>query len=782
MNNPRRNLGFTLLEVLIAVVVLATGLLALTALQGALIRSGSDAKARSQIATYAASALDRMRSGDALADATSSPTGTDELSLAANAAGVSTLEQVVTTEDYRFDGTSFTPGTATGGEAGFQRVKLTLSWTDATGGTRELEMLTDVSPMVLDASKVLVDRVPPDDAGQRPIVRRESPEMEGMIPIATGGADEEATAATNPKPQLVGGRDGTYVSDTRFDILTYSSDSPSDSFVRFNKRIETAVVGCRCQSGTAGFPTSGNDYLNAFLAAKAFRPAYWDGRGYTDPEPAAAAVDSSPSTVSQSELCDICCRDHKDPDGVAGPKFSPWPGQESDHDFLADSPTEYLEACRVIRVNGVFRVVPDPKILDNALVATEEHPAQPAAGARSGLPENTTAATDHLISDAGKAAYTNYAYDSVWSLYYDESSILATGNTTDFAVIQEERGLNGPIYVPMLQDDKRWLHSRAFMMDYLEADAITTLKKAAAECTGTEFITQAQCLLPWLPMASINTTEISNWSQADFQASDPRPAGLESVDVARLDYARSGIRPHNTGLALYAAINTTEAAMASVMDRQVFVQVGAADPATAQMSTPSPNPSTTRLFGGDLANGEPLRGYAQTCGSTAFNLSIGFPTGGNPRSPTADSDRNNDPGAIVGNGCACTPRANGNTANPYSCRVGDSSAFELKIAGYNRFVPENVTDPCTGRQVTKDVLYCYANAPTTSITPGTYSISPAGVSGTGLSQIRTYNVSRTSATDVLSSITLTFGAHTSRVAPQGTCVANVAQWTVPTCP
>ena len=68
------------------------------------------------------------------------------------------------------------------------------------------------------------------------------------------------------------------------------------------------------------------------------------------------------------------------------------------------------------------------------------------------------------------------------------------------------------------------------------------------------------------------------------------------------------------------------------------------------------------------------------------------------------------------------------------------------------------------------------------ITPGTYSISPAGVSGTGLSQIRTYNVSRTSATDVLSSITLTFGAHTSRVAPQGTCVANVAQWTVPTCP
>ena len=54
--------GFSLLEVLIAAVVLAAGLLALTALQGALMRNSADAKARSQLAALAQSVMDEARS------------------------------------------------------------------------------------------------------------------------------------------------------------------------------------------------------------------------------------------------------------------------------------------------------------------------------------------------------------------------------------------------------------------------------------------------------------------------------------------------------------------------------------------------------------------------------------------------------------------------------------------------------------------------------------------------------------------------------------------------
>jgi len=55
--------GFSLIEVLIAVVVLATGLLALTALQGRLAQASSEAKTRSRVAAMLASRMDELRAG-----------------------------------------------------------------------------------------------------------------------------------------------------------------------------------------------------------------------------------------------------------------------------------------------------------------------------------------------------------------------------------------------------------------------------------------------------------------------------------------------------------------------------------------------------------------------------------------------------------------------------------------------------------------------------------------------------------------------------------------------
>src|SRR5580765_595142 len=57
----RSQRGFSMLDVLVAIIVLATGLLALAALQGAITRNGANARARAQIAAFTESVIDRMR-------------------------------------------------------------------------------------------------------------------------------------------------------------------------------------------------------------------------------------------------------------------------------------------------------------------------------------------------------------------------------------------------------------------------------------------------------------------------------------------------------------------------------------------------------------------------------------------------------------------------------------------------------------------------------------------------------------------------------------------------
>lgn len=753
MNSQRHNFkhasgGFTLLEVLIAVVVLATGLLALTALQGALIRSSADAKARSQVAAYLAGEMDRIRAGAPVAprDSTTAAAN-DPITLAAAAGALGSLSQSASVAQYVAVGGVFSlqdPPINPGDRAYFNRVTLTATWTDAVGSARSLSLLTDISPLSLSASKVLVDRIPPDDLGLRPIVRRESPLTEGMIPIATGGSDGEATAATNPKPRLSSGDSGTYLSDTRFDILTYSRDQfTPEGFARFNKRIETAVVGCTCQNNLDGFPTTGpNAAVNTFLRARAFRPAIWTGTAYATPAIASSGVTSSPVAISQSELCDVCCRDHKDPASESGPRYSPWPGQDPLHYSydasgtlqLSGSGQQFVEACRFVRVGGSFRVVPDAKILDTALVATQDSPGVTRSGSQHPSISDNTSATSPRLSSAGTTAYENYVYGAVSSLYYSASAVAAGGNSTDFPGLQAG-ALNEPAYVPIKPSaDRRWMHGRVVMVDYLEAAAREAVVRASSECepTPTTDRQKAQCVLENVPLATINVTEIAEWTPRAAAADDMRPAPLATEPLGYLNYARSSIRSHNTGLALYAPINPYDRTSTSV-DEQLFVQLSATEPSsTPWLQTPSPNPSTARFFGDPL---NPMRGYAETSAPHTFILSWSFP-GGNPGSPVTDNDKNNDPSATIAGGGDCTPAA-GNTSNPYGCKSSSLTSIQATLAGFNRIEFNQINNPCpnapNGSKANRPVCVVYTFS---SVTVDNPSASATGVSITNQGTIR----------------------------------------------
>lgn len=752
MNAPRRSqFGFSLIEALIAVLVLATGLLALTALQGALIRSSADAKARSLVVAYAQSEMERLRLGGVpnVASVSNLSSASDpQLQQLAADAGLGSITQSLAVSQWvanasgTFAQAAIEPGVAPV-EPYFRDVTIQLSWTDAAAKPRSLTMSTSMSSLTLTHDKVLVDRGPPEDAGLRPVVRREFSLTEGMIPLAMG--DGQDTAATNPKPLLVGRNDDTLVSDTRFEVLTYNSGDNlgNNGFARFNKRIETAVVGCKCQFGQGGFPTTGNDVATGdFLKAAVYRPAYWDGDRYKDPVRVGAAATSSPASGAvQSEFCDVCCRDHKDAGYAAGPRFRPWPEQTSanpNHQhFLPDNSGvlqpvtsgEYVESCRLIRVNGMWRVTSDPRLEDMAMLPTNVYPPSPAQV--MGVVVDSAVATSPLASNAGKASYTTFMYDFVGSRFN------ATAGNTEISDADRDAkhaaaGLNNPIYVPLAAstltpvfNDKRWLHARGVLVDFLESsDALKRVRDAYADCDSTSAVGRAQCVLPHAPMAAINVTEIADWrgESSNLRSTTPTAANFPGVSI---NYGRVTMRRYSSAVALYPAVSPDDAA-AKLFDEQTVALLRRVR--TGNWLTVA---STNGVIFGDASN--PTRGVATIVGDIRFRVSwLGIDT-------ATDNDKNNDPLLYVipehsnlSSEIACNANTVNTTSNPYICSSETDSDVMLALGRFNRMVPAKGKSRITVCGVTQQVdnqAMCHAYQ-LTSVQVGNSSYLPGEVSYT----------------------------------------------------
>jgi len=686
----RKQRGFSLLEVLIAVVVLAAGLLALTALQGALVRSSADSKARSQLVAYAQSVMDRARQQGYGAFATGRPLSQSAFwtnpAPYADAATAATAElaSVATAMGAGSVTDTSTVTRVVSGTNEYKVVDLKFDWVDAQGATRSVQLKSIVSPLVLTQNE-LVDYDNSTSINYRPIVRRPTPVTEGMIPIAVGNGED--TAATNPKPQLVGNDNNTLVADTRFDLLTFnaSDNNGQSNYVRFDKRIETAMVGCTCQTGLNGFPTGGNAApINDLLKARAYRPTYWDGTRYTEPKAATYTPARSPADgVVQSQLCDICCRDHEDDRADTGtPKFNAW---LTSHDHYLDpagsavTSGNYHEACRVIRVEGVWRVATDPQVRDVSLLPTNTYSA---SASPPSAPADNTAATSALVSTDGKNAYVTFAYDFIKQFFYDKTALTAT----ELWAMQGAAGLNAPQYVPINPGEKRWLHARAILTDYLEPEAVTRRDKAITACTGTTTQLRAQCVLPYVPMATINATELAEWTAHDTTQTGLVHSGSLALLSTLKNYGVAKLRPYVSGLALVGPVNPSDSAPA-VKDEQTFALTAGNIRTGTWLAMASP---AGVLFGNPL---DPKRGFASVTGGTPFQIVLsGLPY-------SRDNVASNDPSVNVGltlQPCNSTDTARG--GNPFACTSGSSTNVDIAVGRFNYLATSsgNINNPCTG--------------------------------------------------------------------------------------
>lgn len=518
---PSKSAGFSLIEVLVAVVIMTIGLLALASLQLSLIRTSGQTKAQTVAMGLAKEAIEADRAFTDYAGyqaiASSGPTTT-------SIGGVDYVAtKTVTRYVYDNDATSpqfvtytsnaslaaLTADTAIDYLSGrdFKKVTVKVTWSDTAGAAA-----TGVNTVTLDDA---IDWLDPADTARlakkssstsartAEIIITDPSKEAGVIPIAIGDAKD--TAATNPRPVI--NSSGT---ETRFDILTYAALSGGTALAQ--SRVETNVVGCTCDTSTK--PTDAD--------ARGYRPTYFNGARYVAPTLGSyvpPAGQYAKTEDDESPYCSECCRDHHDPSTVVSakkPLFDPW-REDHVHYYRDDdgllqkvdsTNTVYNEACRLIRVDGIFRVAADFNneyfnLLETKNDGTSDEYVPSDAAADNYVDmvlaylDKKVISTDDTATDPAVSVYNHEVSDS------DVSDFETTHHINDPASLAIER-----------TNDHKWLHSRGLYVDYLEAEALEAIAQAKSDCEDISCSDEdlQVAVLSVLPFTSINVSELSIWT------------------------------------------------------------------------------------------------------------------------------------------------------------------------------------------------------------------------------------------------------------------------------
>ncbi|HZH42875.1 MAG TPA: prepilin-type N-terminal cleavage/methylation domain-containing protein [Lysobacter sp.] len=395
------NRGFSLIEVMIAVVVLSFGLLSLAGLQAELMRAGAEAKARANATAIAQQVIESARSFAFVTAPGADYEGDTYMSLASgnwtvnNVGGINyTVAREVRRYRYDVAAGEFVDQTATGDPfdasvSEFKFVAVTVSWSGNDGTTKTVRLTDSIAAVApADAAQVVKS---PSSAAQGPVVWIEPPGKGSsqVVPIAIGS--DKFAASSNPQPQQ-------FVNDvssaTLFSVLTFTGN-PDGNEVQLNRRIDVAAVSCVCES----------DGSVSTATAPAYEPTVWNGKrmAYMAPRPAPTGKPIGKPVVSNADkeaeyLCTVCCRDHHDASeqalkvdpyralvngahGHYGYKKKGGGGYQISAGLFpvgSDTGNEYVEACRLIRVDGLRRLAVDAR--QNDLTVAPLNAASPPTG------------------------------------------------------------------------------------------------------------------------------------------------------------------------------------------------------------------------------------------------------------------------------------------------------------------------------------------------------------------------------------------------------------------
>jgi hypothetical protein len=421
--------------------------------------------------------------------------------------------------------------------------------------------------------------------------------------------------------------------------------------------VETTVVGCRCQYG--------NQSQLSAVYRQNFRPTYWDGTMYKAPEmldstrqPTAGPVVLGRNDDPQSDLCTDCCRDHHDATSDAI-KFDPF---RSTHDHYLNSNLgaavttgEYSEACRIIRVDGFWRVATDARI---------EHFDYIGTG-----PGTTDQAPDPIYADA----YRTFVVDYLRNRF--------VGPPDGATAVQRyaQSPLKKPAQIAIQADasDRRYLHSHAVLVDHIETVAQQKIDSVLNNCTMTNRI---DCLLPYIPFTTVNMTELAAYAPSNTQVIGVVTGGANFADTSIVQGLVTGRTTATDG-------QTATADATLKYSNTALTGVLPIDPDDATLL-----PTAQQEF--RVGNTLPPTG-------AAFAVQLG-PTGSPGFSPAmTDGSPANDPAAmwtIGGTSGPCGSTTSGLSATAAPCQTNSplGVAVDVTVSGYNlRTTAPPATINCT---------------------------------------------------------------------------------------
>lgn len=507
---PIEQRGFGILEVMVAIVILAIALLALGRFQGTLLQTESTSKSRSIAAQLAQAKIDEIRGFTP----GSASVGYDAIaSLPCSAPETITLSNTTFNRCWGVD-------TVSGAGPAYKVLTVYVSWTNSDLGKVKLAQQTAIQ----DSKSELVVGDGSLKKTTGPTVPYTTGSVPEVIPFDIG--DKQKKEVSVPEPTIF--TQGQTLKNTLvlFDEVVFAQAGEEATTV---ERDSFATVNCNCEL----LPSSSTNYVGytpVIQKVDSFGKLVDVVPSQMVPKRAGKCADcggSDEQDVTVKELCNICCRDHHDT-GTADTDgdnnidyFDPFrprnstlypSGIDDDHGHFdnlfnaQDDPgDQYLEVCRMKRIDGFWRVMQDWN-----LVAVKTMPQDTLAVSTATAFVSYINYVQDLIVE-----YVRKNADRIGTRGYGETQLLPDNSTAFTTNWADEPGLNTTTAIAMSVGDKELFMTRGVYVDYIEDISLFTSSSA----TDAEVLQQ----VGW---HEVNLKPLANWTSF--------PTGIVSVTNASL--------------------------------------------------------------------------------------------------------------------------------------------------------------------------------------------------------------------------------------------------------